>query len=37
MAHRMVDSKQRIGFIGLGVMGRAMAANIVSAGFALTV
>ena len=28
---------ERIGFIGLGIMGRGMAANILKAGFALTV
>lgn len=30
-------TKERIGFIGLGMMGRGMAANIVSKGFPLTV
>ncbi|WP_274595113.1 NAD(P)-dependent oxidoreductase [Mariprofundus erugo] len=29
--------QQRIGFIGLGIMGQAMAANILKAGFSLTV
>lgn len=28
---------ERIGFIGLGIMGRGMAANILRAGFPLTV
>ena len=28
---------ERVGFIGLGVMGRPMARNLVKAGFALTV
>ena len=28
---------ERIGFIGLGIMGRGMAANLIKAGFALTV
>ena len=28
---------ERIGFIGLGIMGRGMAANILAAGFPLTV
>ncbi|MCB0231371.1 MAG: NAD(P)-binding domain-containing protein, partial [Anaerolineae bacterium] len=28
---------ERIGFIGLGIMGRGMAANILKAGFPLTV
>ncbi len=30
-------TKERIGFVGLGMMGRGMAANIVSKGFPLTV
>ncbi len=33
----MADEKSSIGFIGLGVMGKAMAENILAAGFALTV
>ncbi|MCA9868900.1 MAG: NAD(P)-binding domain-containing protein, partial [Anaerolineae bacterium] len=28
---------ERIGFIGLGIMGRGMAANILKAGFSLAV
>jgi glutamyl-tRNA reductase len=28
---------ERIGFIGLGIMGRGMAANLLKAGFSLTV
>ena len=28
---------EHIGFIGLGIMGRGMAANLIKAGFALTV
>ena len=30
-------TKPRIGFVGLGVMGRPMAANLVRAGYACTV
>ena len=33
----MSNDFQRIGFIGLGIMGKAMAANIQKAGYALTV
>ncbi len=32
-----VDPKERVGFIGLGTMGRSMAANVGRAGFPLTV
>ena len=28
---------ERIGFVGLGIMGRGMAANVLKAGFPLTV
>ncbi|MCB0052923.1 MAG: NAD(P)-binding domain-containing protein, partial [Caldilineaceae bacterium] len=28
---------ERIGFVGLGIMGRGMAANLLKAGFSLTV
>ena len=31
------DVTERIGFIGLGIMGRGMAANLLKAGFSLTV
>ena len=30
-------SKQRIGFIGLGIMGKPMAKNLINGGFHLTV
>ena len=33
----MITSKPRIGFIGLGAMGRGMARNLATKGFALTV
>ena len=33
----MARMKERIGFIGLGIMGRGMAANLLRAGFPLTV
>jgi len=32
-----MDSKPSIGFIGLGVMGRSMARNLMAAGYPLTV
>ena len=32
-----MNEKQRIGFIGLGIMGRPMAENLVKAGFSVTV
>ncbi len=33
----MPNEKQRVGFIGLGLMGKAMARNVAGAGFSLTV
>ena len=33
----MKDGNRRIGFIGLGIMGRPMAENLLEAGFSLTV
>jgi 2-hydroxy-3-oxopropionate reductase len=33
----MIPSKRSIGFIGLGVMGKPMALNLISAGYSLTV
>ncbi len=33
----MANEKPRIGFVGLGIMGGAMARNLSKAGFALTV
>ena len=33
----MSDSKERIGFIGLGIMGKQMAANLIRGGYELTV
>ena len=33
----MSEQKMRVGFIGLGIMGQAMAANVLKAGFCLTV
>lgn len=33
----MSDAKLRVGFIGLGIMGQAMAANLLKDGFELTV
>jgi len=33
----MIDSRPRIGFIGLGIMGAPMARNLLAAGYALTV
>ena len=40
MSHPLVDSdivRERIGFVGMGTMGAAMALNLANAGFALTV
>ena len=33
----MTDRPERIGFIGLGIMGKPMARNLLAAGFAVTV
>ena len=33
----MAEQKLRVGFVGLGIMGQAMAANVLKAGFPLTV
>lgn len=37
LERKMVIMQERIGFIGLGIMGRGMAANILAAGFSLTI
>ncbi|MEA2026378.1 MAG: NAD(P)-binding domain-containing protein, partial [Chloroflexota bacterium] len=33
----MTDTKYTIGFIGLGIMGKPMARNLMAAGYSLTV
>src|SRR5690348_586620 len=35
--HPHAESRERIGFIGLGIMGRPMARNLLNAGYPLTV